>query len=48
MGEAGKSNALSVNWYEADHIFAYPTGARYDADDTALAWTRTRVLLVKT
>jgi carboxymethylenebutenolidase len=48
MGEAGKSNALSVNWYEADHTFANPTGARYDADDAALAWTRTRVLLVKT
>jgi carboxymethylenebutenolidase len=42
MGKAGKSDSLSVNWYEADHAFANPSGARYDAEDAALAWARTR------
>lgn len=39
MAEAGKS--LTVYWYEADHAFANPTGARYDAEDAKLAWERT-------
>ena len=39
MDQAGK--ALDVFWYEADHAFANPTGARYDAVDAALAWRRT-------
>jgi carboxymethylenebutenolidase len=28
-------------WYEADHAFANPTGARYDEADAKLAWQRT-------
>lgn len=40
MAEAGK--ALTVYWYEADHAFANPSGGRYDAEDAALAWERTR------
>jgi carboxymethylenebutenolidase len=38
---AGKSQLVTVHWYEADHAFANPTGARYDAEDAALAWRRT-------
>jgi carboxymethylenebutenolidase len=41
MAAAGKDDALMVNWYEAHHGFANPTSARYDADDTRLAWDRT-------
>jgi len=41
MAAAGKGSALTVYWYDADHAFANPTGARYDAEDAALAWTRT-------
>lgn len=40
MAEAGKAEQLEVHWYVADHAFANPTGARYDADDAALAWSR--------
>jgi carboxymethylenebutenolidase len=40
MAEAGKAEQLEVHWYVADHAFANPTGARYDADDAALAWPR--------
>jgi carboxymethylenebutenolidase len=29
------------HWYEADHAFANPTGARYDEEDAKLAWQRT-------
>jgi len=32
---------LTVHWYEADHAFANPTGARYDEADAALSWQRT-------
>ena len=39
MDAAGKT--YESHWYEADHAFANPTGARYDADDAALAWKRT-------
>lgn len=39
MKKAGQ--VAIVHWYEADHAFANPTGARYDAEDTQLAWTRT-------
>lgn len=42
MREAGKMGSLTVHWYTADHAFANPTGSRYDADDAALAWTRTQ------
>jgi carboxymethylenebutenolidase len=41
MIAAGKDSSLTVNWYTADHGFANPTSARYDADDTRLAWDRT-------
>jgi len=40
MQGAGKPE-LAVHWYEADHAFANPTSARYDADDAALSWERT-------
>ncbi len=40
MQSAGKSE-LTLHWYEADHAFANPTSARYDADDAALSWKRT-------
>lgn len=39
--EAGKDEQILTYWYNADHAFANPTGARYDADDAALAWERT-------
>ena len=32
---------LTTDWYEANHGFANPTGARYDEGDTQLAWSRT-------
>jgi len=41
MAEAGKASSLTVYWYDADHAFANPTGARYDAADAATAWKRT-------
>ena len=41
MKDAGKAYRLTVYWYDADHAFANPTGARYDAEDAALAWQRT-------
>ncbi len=40
---AGKT--VEVHWYEADHAFANPTGARYDQADAALAWERTTAFL---
>ena len=39
MDAAGKT--YDIHWYEANHAFANPTGARYDAEDAALAWKRT-------
>lgn len=41
MATAGKSDSLTVHWYEADHAFANPTGSRYDQDDASLALERT-------
>jgi carboxymethylenebutenolidase len=41
MAEAGKSQFLTVYWYDADHAFANPSGDRYDASDAKLAWDRT-------
>jgi len=41
MAAAGKTDTLTVHWYEADHAFANPTGGRYDAADAKLAWERT-------
>ncbi|MES9846614.1 MAG: dienelactone hydrolase family protein [Candidatus Sedimenticola sp. PURPLELP] len=46
MTEAGKSD-LTVHWYEANHAFANPTGARYDEDDAKLSWERTMTFLHK-
>ena len=43
MAAAGKR--LTLHWYDADHAFANPTGARYDAEDARLAWERTRAFL---
>lgn len=39
--------AVEAYWYEADHAFANPTGARYDEADAALAWERTQAYLKK-
>ncbi|MEE9428965.1 MAG: dienelactone hydrolase family protein [Paracoccaceae bacterium] len=41
MTTAGKSDNLTVHWYDAHHAFANPTGSRYDQADAALAWDRT-------
>ncbi|MCK4710409.1 MAG: dienelactone hydrolase family protein, partial [Gammaproteobacteria bacterium] len=46
LDEAGKKD-YTHHWYTANHAFANPTGARYDADDAALAWTRTLAFLHK-
>ena len=43
MKAAGKS--LEAHWYEADHAFANPTSARYDAGDAKLAWQRSLAFL---
>lgn len=34
-----------IYWYDADHAFANPTTARYDAADAKLAWSRTLAFL---
>jgi len=39
MDAAGKP--YTNYWYDAQHAFANPTSARYDAGDAALAWQRT-------
>jgi carboxymethylenebutenolidase len=39
MNAAGKT--YTNYWYDAQHAFANPTSARYDAEDAALAWQRT-------
>ncbi|GAA0698696.1 hypothetical protein GCM10009104_29070 [Marinobacterium maritimum] len=44
MAEAGKTD-LEVHWYVADHAFANPTGARYDDENAALAWSRSLAFL---
>mgnify|MGYP000011723227 CR=1 FL=1 len=43
--EAGKAKQILTYWYEANHAFANPTGARYDEADAALAWKRTQTFL---
>ena len=43
MDAAGKS--YTNYWYDAQHAFANPTSARYDAGDAALAWRRTSEFL---
>ncbi len=45
MDKAGKK--YTHHWYTANHAFANPSGARYDADDAALAWSRTLSFLHK-
>ncbi|HBR98488.1 MAG TPA: dienelactone hydrolase [Gammaproteobacteria bacterium] len=47
MRTAEKHNSLTLHWYDADHAFANPTGARYDAEDAASAWQRTTQFLEK-
>ena len=47
MKAAGKADDLTVYWYTANHGFANPTSARYDAEDTRLAWDRTLAFLRK-
>lgn len=47
MEKAGKKESLTVYWYEADHAFANPTGARYDEANAKLAWERTTEFLKK-
>ncbi len=43
MDTAGKS--YTNYWYDAQHAFANPSSARYDAGDAALAWQRTTEFL---
>jgi carboxymethylenebutenolidase len=45
MTAAGRP--YTTHWYEADHAFANPSGARYDAEDTKLAWHRTLDFLAR-
>lgn len=45
VGEAGLSGQVTVHWYEADHAFANPSGARYDEADAKLSWERTLAFL---
>lgn len=45
MKKAKQEDKLTVHWYEANHAFANPTGARYDAEDAAKAWERTQAFL---
>jgi len=45
MDAAGKS--YMSYWYDAQHAFANPTSARYDAGDAALAWQRTTDFLIR-
>lgn len=45
MDSAGKT--YTNHWYDADHAFANPTSGRYDQEDAALAWQRTREFLSK-
>jgi carboxymethylenebutenolidase len=45
MNAAGKS--YTSYWYDAQHAFANPTSARYDAGDAALAWQRTTEFLTQ-
>ena len=39
MKAAGQP-APEIFWYDADHAFANPSGARYDQEDAQLAWSR--------
>lgn len=46
LDSAGKTD-YTFYWYTANHAFANPTGSRYDAEDAALAWSRTLAFLYK-
>ncbi len=46
MQKAGKK--LDAHWYDADHAFANPSGARYDEADAKLSWDRTLAFLKAT
>jgi carboxymethylenebutenolidase len=46
LQRAGKS--IELHQYDADHAFANPSGARYEADDAADAWSRVRTFLART
>lgn len=39
------AKAYASHWYEAQHAFANPSTASYDADDAKLAWSRTLAFL---
>lgn len=45
MKEAGKT--FTTHWYDADHAFANPTGARYEGGAAKLSWKRTTEFLKK-
>ncbi len=45
MAAAGKQ--YTSHWYDAQHAFANPTTARYDAEDAASAWSRTLAFLAR-
>lgn len=47
MQAASLGDRFTSHWYIADHAFANPTGARYDEDDAALAWSRTLTFFAK-
>ena len=46
MKKAGKT--LEAHWYDVDHAFANPSGARYDEADAKLVWQRTLAFLKAT
>jgi len=46
LAEAGKTD-VTLHWYDADHAFANPTGARYDEADAALSWERSMAFFDK-
>ncbi len=48
LAAAGKSELFTPHWYDANHAFANPTGARFDAEDAALAWERTLAFFKQT
>lgn len=45
MAAAGR--AVTSHWYDANHAFANPTQARYDAADAKAAWARTLAFFKK-
>lgn len=41
LSASGSKVKPQIHWYEANHAFANPSSARYDAEDAALSWQRT-------